>query len=91
MADGVKLLNTIRANSSAVYQDRIPEATAENIHDVGDAILSFEAQANEFVNALINRIGSTLMLSRPRPMTPAPHRTLCLSAISPMFSPCSTP
>lgn len=64
MADGVKLLNTIRANSSAVYQDRIPEATAENIHDVGDAILSFEAQANEFVNALINRIGLVIINNR---------------------------
>jgi len=64
MADGVKLLNTIRANSSAVYQDRIPEATAENIHDVGDAILSFEAQANEFVNALINRIGLVILNNR---------------------------
>lgn len=64
MADGVKLLNTIRANSSAVYQDRIPEATAENIHDVGDAILGFEAQANEFVNALINRIGLVILNNR---------------------------
>lgn len=64
MADGVKLLNTIRANSSAVYQDRIPEATAENIHDVGDAILSFEAQAYEFVNALINRIGLVILNNR---------------------------
>nr|DAW02345.1 MAG TPA: Head protein [Caudoviricetes sp.] len=64
MADGVKLLNTIRANSSAVYQDRIPEATAENIHDVGDAILNFEAQANEFVNALINRIGLVILNNR---------------------------
>lgn len=64
MANGVKLLNTIRANSSAVYQDRIPEATAENIHDVGDAILNFEAQANEFVNALINRIGLVILNNR---------------------------
>lgn len=64
MADGVKLLNTIRANSTAVYQDRIPEATAENIHDVGDAILNFEAQANEFVNALINRIGLVILNNR---------------------------
>ena len=64
MANGVKLLNTIRANSSAVYQDRIPEATAENIHDIGDAILSFEAQANEFVNALVNRIGLVILNNR---------------------------
>lgn len=62
--NGVALLNTIRANSSAVYNDRIPEATAENIHDVGEAIMSFEAASNEFVNALINRIGLVILNNR---------------------------
>ena len=64
MPNGVTLLNTIRANASTVYQDRIPEATAQNIHDVGEQILSFEAQANEFVNALINRIGLVFLNNR---------------------------
>lgn len=64
MPNGVTLLNTIRANASTVYQDRIPEATAQNIHDVGEQILSFEAQANEFVNALINRIGLVILNNR---------------------------
>ena len=64
MPNGVTLLNTIRANASTVYQDRIPEATAQNIHDVGEQILSFEAQANEFVNALINRIGLVFINNR---------------------------
>ena len=61
---GVNVLNVIRNNASAVYQDRIPEATAENLHEVGDAILNFEAQSNEFVNALINRIGLIILNER---------------------------
>lgn len=62
--NGVALLNTIRANATAVYNDRIPEATAENIHDVGEAILSFTATSNEFVEALVNRIGLVILNNR---------------------------
>jgi hypothetical protein len=64
MANGVNVLNVIRQNATAVYQDRIPEATAENLHEVGDAILTYEAQANEFVNALVNRIGLAILNNR---------------------------
>lgn len=64
MANGVNVLNVIRQNATAVYQDRIPEATAENLHEVGDAILTYEAQANEFVNALVNRIGLVILNNR---------------------------
>lgn len=64
MSNGVNVLNVIRQNASAVYQERIPEATADNLHEVGEAILTFEAQANEFVNALINRIGLVIINNR---------------------------
>lgn len=64
MANGVNVLNVIRQNATAVYQDRIPEATTDNLHDVGDAILTYEAQANEFVNALVNRIGLVILNNR---------------------------
>ena len=64
MAKGVNVLNVIRQNATAVYQDRIPEATADNLHEVGDAILTYEAQANEFVNALVNRIGLVILNDR---------------------------
>lgn len=63
-ADGTQLLNTIRANASQIYQDRIPEATANNITAVGSAILGFEPAQNEFVDALVNRIGLVLINSR---------------------------
>lgn len=64
MANGANVLNVIRQNATAVYQDRIPAATAENLHEVGDAILTYEAQANEFVNALVNRIGLVILNNR---------------------------
>lgn len=64
MSKGVNVLNVIRQNATVVYQDRIPEATAENLHEVGDAILTYEAQANEFVNALVNRIGLVILNER---------------------------
>ena len=64
MPNGVNVLNVIRQNASAVYQDRIPEATAENLHEVGDSVLTYEAQANEFVNALVNRIGLVILNNR---------------------------
>lgn len=55
--DFILAINTIRANNSAGYQDRIPVATQENFAQVGQKIMSFEADTNEFLSALVNRIG----------------------------------
>ena len=54
--DVISILNTIRANNSAVYQERIPEATEQNMREVGNAILAYQACTNEFLDALVNRI-----------------------------------
>lgn len=58
------ILNTIRANNSALYQDRIPEATQTNLENVGNAIMSYEALTNEFLSALVNRIAFTKVSNR---------------------------
>lgn len=50
------LLNTIRANASELYQERIPEATRTNLTEIGTAITNFTATRNEFLSELINRI-----------------------------------
>lgn len=50
------ILNTIRANSSALYQERVPEATKTNMQKVGNAILEYESTTNEFLNGLVKRI-----------------------------------
>ena len=56
-ASTVDILNVIRANASAEYQDNVPEVT--NVHDipkVGEAIFGYPALANQFIAALVNRI-----------------------------------
>lgn len=63
-ANGIDILNTIRANASSSYQDRIPVATQENIREIGQAMLSYQPVQNEFLNALINRIGRVLITSK---------------------------
>lgn len=63
-ATGDVLLNTIKYNSSQAYQDRIPDATADNIKTVGMSLLNFEPACNEFVDALVNRFGLIIINSR---------------------------
>lgn len=58
------ILNTIRANNSAMYQERIPEATQSNLEAVGNAILAYQVDTNEFLSALINRIAFTKVSNR---------------------------
>lgn len=53
----VDIINTIRANASYNYQNQVPEvAQAVDIPAVGDILLGTPALANEFLNALMNRI-----------------------------------
>ena len=51
-----EMLNTIRANADALYQDRVPEATKTNLHQVGQAITSDSNIMNSFIDALVNKI-----------------------------------
>lgn len=64
MADNITLLNTIWENASSDYQNRIPQATRDNIAQVGNAILDYQAQTNEFLNALVNRISLVMISSK---------------------------
>lgn len=53
----IDILNTIRANASAEYQDNVPVVTQEkDIVKVGDVLYGYPALANQFINALVNRI-----------------------------------
>ena len=62
--NAIKVLNTIRSNASNIYQDRIPVATQQNLANVGTAILSYDVTKNEFVEALVNRIGLVIIKNR---------------------------
>lgn len=62
--DWIEVLNTIRDNNSSQYQERIPEATRENFAAVGNAILAYESDTNEFLSGLVNRIAFTEVSNR---------------------------
>ena len=56
-ASTMDILNTIRANASAEYQQYVPEVTkATDIPKVGEVLYGYPAFANQFINALVNRI-----------------------------------
>lgn len=56
-ASTIDILNTIRANASYEYQSMIPEITKEtDIPAVGEVLYGYPALANQFLNALVNRI-----------------------------------
>ena len=53
----IDILNTIRANASYEYQSSVPAVTTEHdIPKVGEVLYGYPALANQFINALINRI-----------------------------------
>lgn len=56
-ASTIDILNVIRQNASYDYQQNVPEVTkATDIPKVGDIIYGTPAFANQFINALVNRI-----------------------------------
>lgn len=56
-ASTIDILNTIRANASYEYQSLVPEITSETeIPRVGEVLYGYPALANQFINALVNRI-----------------------------------
>ena len=63
-ADGVQILNTIRANQNYDYQSRVPLATRNNLAEVGQAILDYEPTKNAFLSALVNRIARIIITSK---------------------------
>lgn len=64
MADNITMLNTVWENASTDYQTRVPQATRDNITAVSNAILTYEATKNEFLNALVNKISLQIVSSK---------------------------
>lgn len=60
--DSVQVFNTIRSAMSDAFRSRIPEATVDNLKEVGLMLTSdeYEVQFNEWMKALANRIGLVL-------------------------------
>lgn len=56
-ASTLDIINTIRANASAEYQSLVPTITqTQDIPKVGEILYGYPALANQFLNALVNRI-----------------------------------
>lgn len=69
MADlpkGAKVFNVIRANSSQVYMNTVPQATTDNIQTLSNILFNdaYQPMLNEFVNNLINRIALTIVRNK---------------------------
>lgn len=64
MANMKAILDTIRANASAEYQERVPLAERTAIEAVGAPILTFQSTQNEFLNALVNRIALSIIQNK---------------------------
>lgn len=62
----VDILNAIRNSASTNYQNYVPVATpdAESIREIGAVIMDFPSLQNEFLSALVNRIGRVLVTSK---------------------------
>lgn len=59
----VEILNAIRTNASPLYLENIPEATKDNIAEVGNALYNYDNTYNEFTG-LLNKIAYSLTVKR---------------------------
>lgn len=57
----IDMLNAIRSDARYDYQNMVPEATKANIQETIAGIMSDNITRNQFMNSLINRIGSTII------------------------------
>lgn len=61
----LNILNAIRNNASNEYRDYVPPITdTSQLREIGTIIMDYPALQNEFLSALINRIGRVLISSR---------------------------
>lgn len=60
----IDILETIRDNASADYIARVPEATRENLNQVGEAITANSNIMNEFITALVNKVALSNVRSK---------------------------
>lgn len=62
----VDILNVIRENATQNYHDYVPKATADadSIRQIGTVIMDYPNLQNEFLSALVNRIGRVLITSK---------------------------
>lgn len=64
--NSVDILNAIRNSATQNYKDYVPVATkdAQSIKEIGAIIMDYPALQNEFLSALVNRIGRVMLTSK---------------------------
>lgn len=63
-ATNAQILNAIRTDASFAYQQRIPAADQGDITDTVNNLFQYRPMMNEFVDALVNRIGDVVIKSK---------------------------
>lgn len=65
-ANSTDVLNAIRTEASESYQNQIPRALADgsNLREIGEIMMTFQPLQNEFLSALVNRIGRVILTSK---------------------------
>ena len=63
MKTNAEILNTIRANASSEYQERVPEALGVG-GNVSNVFSKYPTMKNEFLTSLTNKIAKTLFYSK---------------------------
>lgn len=65
-ATSVDILNAIRNSATANYRDYVPAAnqSTESIREIGAIIMQYPLLQNEFLSALVNRIGRVMITSK---------------------------
>lgn len=61
MSYSVEVLNSIRANASSEYADRVPVATKNNIASIGRVLDTYTNIYSEFIDTLLYKIGFTIV------------------------------
>lgn len=62
----VEIINAIRNSATQNFKNYVPIATpdAESIKEIGAVIMDYPSLQNEFINALVNRIGRVVVTSK---------------------------
>lgn len=63
-ATNAQILNAIRVDASLAYQQRIPAATQGDITDTVNNLMQYRPMMNEFIDALVKRIGDVVIKSK---------------------------
>ena len=61
ITESYDIMNAIRNSSSPMFQSYVPLANANNVAEVGQALLTAQTLQNEFITSLVERIGLVII------------------------------